>query len=151
MGKHELACVPDGPPALQGPDSFMKYRSWSGFRGESSGRLARKLDGIAGDHDARHLAGRPDVNGPGEIGRGVERTALDADRIPAVLVAAEDACAAPLAEEIIDGAAAVGGARPALEQAFDDPHISARDDHRDAENRGRLRLALAAMAGHNYM
>src|SRR5690349_2627655 len=100
-----------------------------------------------GDDDPGQLAQGPDMDRAGEIGRRVEGAAFDAEGRP---VDADpvmpDPRAADRAEHDPEAPAAVPDPGPALHLAPDVAEVLGPDDDRDAECRGRLLLAVAAMA-----
>src|SRR5918993_1469949 len=95
--------------------------------------------------DAAQLARGPDVDRGAEVERPVQRAALEREgararaRVP-------DAGAARRAEHAVQGAAAIGLSRPGPGLAGGEAERGARDDQRDAEHRGGLLPALAAVA-----
>ena len=109
-------------------------------------RFLRNLLAAVGNDDARELAGGPDVDGGAEVDGLVERATLDAERLFVTRDLVPDPTAAIRAEDADDGAATVGGARPALNATPGRAKVGAPYDDGDPEGGGRLLLALAAVA-----
>src|SRR3954453_18385019 len=114
--------------------------------GRVSVRFARERPSVLGQHEAGQHARGPDMDSTAQVDRLVERAALDAENRVVGNALVPDAAAAVRAEGAVQAPARVGGAGPKAGRAAGEPQCLARHGDRDAEGRGRLLAALAAVA-----
>ena len=108
--------------------------------------LLRKLPGAVRDVNAWQFTRCPDVDRGGDIGRIVQRSALDAERLRPALVLMPEPRAAVRTEGAFYPPAAVGGASPEFWCALRHPKTRTRGYEGNSECRGRLLLAFPTMA-----
>src|SRR5580692_10556547 len=104
------------------------------------GFFRKLLRPVRNDH-ARQLARDPDMHRVLQPRRLVERAAFDADR-RAALARMPQPRAAGRTERAVENPPGIPGAGPVGRRALRQPQRLVRDDHRDAERRGRLLAAF---------
>ena len=120
------------------------------FPGDSGGecrsfRLLRKLLDSLRYVQARQFSRCPDMARGGDVGRFVQRSALDAGPLRPTLGLMPEPRTAVRAEGTFDPSTAVGRARPELWHALRHTQTLARDYERNAKGRGGLSPAFLAM------